>query len=233
MTKAIILAAGQGSRLLPLTADRPKCLIEVGGKAILDHQVDAVRAAGVQRIIVVGGYRVDKLATHLAARGDGVELRINPFWALSSSIGSVWAARDVLGDDFILLNGDTVYQPDLIRRGLDGMKDGVSLFVEPSAIPELDDMLVALDSDRIGQVGKTIDRALATHRSLGIVAAQRDEGAYRDMLDTVIACPDGPQSFHHLIVHELAQRQAVHPIVVADGGWVEIDRPEDIAGWKG
>ena len=56
--RAILLAAGLGSRLLPLTADRPKCLIEVGGRTILEHQVEALRMAGVGAITIVGGYRL-------------------------------------------------------------------------------------------------------------------------------------------------------------------------------
>jgi choline kinase len=233
MTTAIILSAGQGSRLLPLTADRPKCLIAVGGKAIIDHQLDALAEAGIAKAVVVGGYRIEKLAAHLAARGDGTELRINPFWALSSSIGSVWAARDVLDGDFVLLNGDTVYTPALIRDGLARAGEGISLFVEPINRAEGDDMLVSIADGLIRAVAKTLDPAYASHRSLGIVAARNDKGGYRSMLERVIAEPDGAQRFHHHIIHEIAQADPVHPVIVADGGWVEIDRPEDIAGWQG
>ncbi len=64
--KAIILAAGQGTRLLPFTREHPKCLVPVGGKAILDHQLEALAAAGVEDVLVVGGYRIDRLEEHLA-----------------------------------------------------------------------------------------------------------------------------------------------------------------------
>ena len=86
--KAIILSAGQGSRLLPLTANMPKCLIKIDGKAILDHQLDALKAAGVDHTVVVGGYRFEKLAAHVAARGDGTSVRLNPFWLAASSISA-------------------------------------------------------------------------------------------------------------------------------------------------
>lgn len=232
MTTAIILSAGQGSRLLPLTADRPKCLIEVGGKAIIDHQLDALDAAGVERLIVVGGYRVEKLAAHLLARKSRAELRINPFWEVSSSIGSVWAARDVLDQDFVILNGDTVYRPELLRDGLSRLKTGVNLFVEPLIKAEIDDMLVAVVGDRIRAVSKMLDLGRASHRSLGVVAGKGDRRRYVDMLDKVIGRHGGIQSFHHLVIHEIAQEEVVHPVVLG-GDWVEIDRPEDIEGWKG
>lgn len=230
---AVILSAGQGSRLLPLTIDRPKCLIKVGGKAIIDHQLDALAAAGVRRRIVVGGYRADRLAAHLAARGGDAELRINPFWAVSSSIGSVWAARDALAGDFVIVNGDTVYTPELIRAGLADDAPGIGLFVEPIAHAEQDDMLVAVSDGVVTAVAKTLDPAAAHHRSLGFIVARQDGGAYRAMLDAVIAREDGIRSFHHQIVHEIAQRQPVRPLLIRGGGWAEIDRPEDIAGWRG
>src|SRR5688572_7496408 len=109
--KAIILAAGLGSRLLPLTADRPKCLVPAGDRAILEHQLHALHAAHVTYVTVVGGYRFDRLEAFVATLCDELrpELIFNPFYAVSSSIGSVWAARDLLDGPFLLLNGDTIY----------------------------------------------------------------------------------------------------------------------------
>lgn len=233
ISRAIILSAGQGSRLLPLTADRPKCLIEVGGKAIIDHQLDALADAGLSNLVVVGGYRADQLATHLAARGNDAELRINPFWAVSSSIGSIWAARDLVADDFMIVNGDTVYAPALIQQGLSNLRQGISLFVERVAHAEYDDMLAWIEDDVVRAVGKTLDPSVAHYRSLGLVVGHRDGGVYRDMLDKVIARANGISAFHHQIVHELAQVGPVHPVVINTGHWVEVDRPEDIANWPG
>ena len=90
--RAIIISAGQGTRLLPLTMKAPKCLIEVHGRTILDHQIQALHAAGINEIIVVGGYRVAQIRDHLArlAAPPVVRLLINPFWSVASSIGSVW-----------------------------------------------------------------------------------------------------------------------------------------------
>lgn len=231
--KAIILSAGRGSRLLPLTRDMPKCLIEVGGRAILDHQLDALADAGVERRIVVGGYRIDQIAEHLDARGDGVELRFNPFWEVASSISSVWAARDLLTGGYAILNGDTVYEPKLLRSSFARIQPGVNLFVEPIVAPMLDEMRVEMDGDVVRAVAKTLDPARARFHSLGVIAGHRDNGSYGAMLDTVIRREAGIQSFHHGIVNELAQTETVHGVVVDAGHWVEIDRVEDIAGWKG
>lgn len=232
---AILLCAGLGSRLLPLTADRPKCLIEVGGRTILEHQVAALRAAGIAGITVVGGYRFDRLEAFVEARWDGEdrpELLLNPFYAASSSIGSVWAARHRLKAPFCLLNGDTIYDPSLVASGLSRTRRGVNLFVEPAPQPEVDDMLVRLDGQRIVAVGKDLPHSLARHRSLGFVAGDGNDG-YAEALDRVIRGVDGVQSFHHAVIDRLAHESVVHAVPFDGGLWTEIDRPEDIVRWGG
>jgi choline kinase len=232
---AILLCAGLGSRLLPLTADRPKCLIEVGGRTILEHQVAALRGAGAAGVTIVGGYRFDRLAAFVANRwagGDRPELVYNPFFAVSSSIGSVWAARPRLDAPFCLLNGDTVYDPALVADGLARTRPGLNLFVEPIAAPDVDDMLVRLEGETIVAVGKDLPPSLARHRSLGFVVGDGREG-YRGALDRVIAGVEGAQSFHHAIVDRLAHEGLVHAVPFTGGAWTEIDRPEDIVRWQG
>jgi choline kinase len=229
--KAIILSAGQGSRLLPLTADMPKCLIRIEGKAILDHQLDALAQAGVGRVTVVGGYRFDRLAAHVAGRGDGTELRLNPFWTVASSISSVWAARDQLSGNFAILNGDTVYSPDLLAQGFAACRAGISLFVQPIDAPDMDDMLVEVEDGMVRAVGKALDPARARYRSLGVIVGQGDEGRYRAALDAVITRESGILNFHHAIIGEIARTDGVRAIMLDRTDWIEIDRPEDIAAW--
>jgi choline kinase len=230
--KGIILSAGNGTRLLPLTAQMPKCLVDVGGRAILDHQLDALAAAGVAEAIVVAGYRGSQVVDHLADNPPPlpVTLILNPFWAVSSSIGSVWAARAHLAEPFCLMNGDTVFAAPIIAGALAASRAGIGLLVEPIAAPELDDMLVELDATRVRAVAKALDPVRAHHRSLGVVTSAGGE-AYRDALDAVIMAENGIQAYHHDIVARLAETVGVTAIVDRHGGWQEIDRPEDIERW--
>lgn len=233
--KAIILAAGQGTRLLPFTQAHPKCLVPVGGRAILDHQLDALAAAGIDDVLVIGGYRIDRLEQHLsqmaAARRPG--LLCNPFWSVANSIGSVWTARAQLARPFCLLNGDTIVAPGLIVQALADARPGVNLVIEPIADHAIDDMRVAVNDGRITRVGKDLGEGEAGHRSLGIIIA-RDGGGldYAAALDTVICEQGGAQRFHHAVVDHLARSGLVHPIVSAALPWIEIDRPEDIERWQ-
>jgi len=237
--KAIIIAAGHGSRLLPLTLETPKCLVPVGGRAILDHQLRAIEAAGIEAVTVVGGYRIEQIGEHLAARpengsGGGLttELVFNPFWAVGSSIGSVWAARAALTGAFVLMNGDTIFDPAVLAAAVTDARRGVKLVVDRLDAAEQDDMLVAVVDGRVRAVGKGLDPGRATHRSLGIVASTGG-GAYADALRAVIGGENGIHAFHHAIVDQLAGVDAVAAVVIPAGTpWQEIDRPDDIERWR-
>ena len=232
--KAIILAAGHGSRLLPLTLTTPKCLVEVGGRAILDHQLDAVSAAGFDGAVIVGGYRIDQIDAHLAARDGGLPttLVFNPFWSVANSIGSVWAASAHLDSPFALMNGDTLFDAAILRGARARSAAGVTLVVEPLEQPGLDDMLVEADGERVIAVGKHLVGHQATDRSLGLILSAGGT-AYAEALRAVIGEPDGLHAYHHAVVRRVAERSGVRALRIApDLRWQEIDRPEDIAQWQ-
>jgi choline kinase len=234
--RAIILAAGQGSRLLPLTADRPKCLVPVGGRTILEHQLLSLAEADIRDVSVVGGYRFDRLrefAERLPA-AERPRLIYNPFYAVSSSIGSVWAARRLLDEPFCLLNGDSVCEGAAMAAALGSLNAGVNLIVEPIGGAEHDDMLVRAEQGRVVEVAKTLDRATATHRSVGIVACpDADGGPYAAALDEIIGGPSGEQRFHHDVVNLLAHRGSVAAVEFPADAWQEIDCMADIDRWVG
>ena len=234
--RAIILAAGQGTRLLPFTRQHPKCLVPVGGKAILDHQLDALAANGIKDVLVVGGYRMDRLEEHLSHKPANARpgLLRNPFWPVANSISSVWTARHHLHEPFCLLNGDTLFSADLIAAALDHAMSGVNLLVEATDDFMLDDMLVAVEGTSVRAVGKALDEGItAAHRSMGFIIA-RGIGPmlYVEALDEVIGAEGGHGRFHHAIIDRLAWDGAVRAIEGDGSSALEIDRPEDIERWQ-
>ncbi|MCP3734375.1 NTP transferase domain-containing protein [Sphingomonas sp. RP10(2022)] len=232
--QAVILSAGIGSRLLPLTREIPKCLVEVGGRSILDHQLDALHAAGVAEATIVGGYRYRQIGAHLARSRPPLPVRLvfNPFWSVASSIGSVWMARDRLDAPFCLVNGDTVFAADLLAAAVRAPGEGTGLLVEPLAAPEPDDMLVTIANGQVCAVAKDLPYDVATHRSLGVIVSAGGDDYVR-ALESVIARPGGLDAFHHAVIAELAGYAPVRAIVAGEGAWQEIDRPDDIAAWTG
>ncbi|HTT96866.1 MAG TPA: nucleotidyltransferase family protein [Rhizomicrobium sp.] len=109
-TRAMVMAAGLGTRMRPLTNDRPKPLVQVMGKALIDHAIDRLVAAGVTLIVVNAHYKSDQLKAHLAARKD-VEIRISDEHdeILGTGGGIVKALPNFEGEPFFVLNSDSVW----------------------------------------------------------------------------------------------------------------------------
>src|SRR3712207_3990218 len=109
MKKAIILSAGQGSRLGQLTVDRPKCLIDFGGRTLLDRQLDTLAANGVEEAVVVTGFRdalIEEALERRRTAGEGPATRtvFNPFYKVADNIGSLYMARAELAGDTLVWN---------------------------------------------------------------------------------------------------------------------------------
>ena len=114
---AVILSAGQGKRLLPLTADQPKCAIPIHGRAFLEWQITELMKCGISPIYVVVGFGAATVE-HLIgnhANHRGIHTLYNPFYALADNLISCWTARNEMQGDFILLNGDTLFEPEVLK----------------------------------------------------------------------------------------------------------------------
>ena len=107
---AVILAAGQGTRLRPLTDNRPKCMVEVAGTAIIDRQMETLKACGVENIVIVGGYLHEKLPK------DGVVKVVNPKFADTNMIYSLLCAKDYLKGDVIVSYGDIFFDNSVLKQ---------------------------------------------------------------------------------------------------------------------
>ncbi|WP_439856378.1 NTP transferase domain-containing protein [Pseudomonas yamanorum] len=109
--RVIILAAGQGTRLRPLTNDKPKCLVELNGRPLLHRQLDILRAAGLTEIALVGGYRADCL------EGQGVEVLYNHHFATTNMVSTLFCAQEwmVDGEDLLIAYGDIVYELSVLE----------------------------------------------------------------------------------------------------------------------
>ncbi len=111
---AMIMAAGKGTRMMPLTADRPKPLVEVAGTALLDHVLDHLRAAGVGRIVINAHYRASQVEEHMAAHAADFQVAISDErdLLLDTGGGLVRALPLISDDSFICVNADNWWTDD-------------------------------------------------------------------------------------------------------------------------
>nr|WP_047165787.1 phosphocholine cytidylyltransferase family protein [Sphingomonas sp. Y57] len=232
MKKAIILSAGQGSRLLPLTADQPKCLIDFAGKSLIAWQIGALVANGITEIAVVTGFRDEKLAAALAAidqPGTTIRTRFNPFYKVADNLGSCWIVREEMDQDFIILNGDTLVSPEIVGRLIAGATAPITVTIDVKESYDLDDMKVQRDGDRLLQIGKRLEPHETNAESIGMLAFRGDgPGIFRDQVEAMMRTPEGVLNWYLKAIHALAPSGVVGTVSIEGLPWAEVDFPEDL-----
>ncbi|TFI58891.1 phosphocholine cytidylyltransferase family protein [Sphingomonas parva] len=228
--KAILLSAGKGSRLLPLTADRPKCLIEFSGKSLLEWQLDTLLAAGIGEIVVVTGFR-EELVEAVAATRAGVRTLFNPFYHVADNLGSVWMARHELSGELLLLNGDTLVSPALLARVLAAGGGPIAVTTDEKPSYDADDMKVLTEGDRLLRIGKTLEAGLYNGESIGLLAFRGGgAGQFAAKVEAMMRRPEGTRRWYLRAIDELAQEGAdVRTVSIRGEDWQEVDFPEDLA----
>lgn len=224
--RAIILAAGKGARLAAAAGDGPKCLARVGGITLIERQIGALRCAAIRRIAIVVGHRADMVRS---ACGDDVEYVENPRYAVTNSLYSLWLARDLLLDGFIVLNADVFFHPQLLADLLRARHDDALLidYCDPALPLGEEEMKVTVKAGRVTDISKTLDPRLADGENVGIVKFGA-AGAVKlvDLMHQLIAagCRGcwAPRAFR-----EFAVRWPLHAIGTRGFPWIEIDSPED------
>ena len=116
--RVLILAAGRGRRLMPYTADRPKCLVEVGGRPILFYQLRALEKHGIENVVIVVGYQAEKIKDYVRDNFSGlkVEFVYNPDYLSTNDIYSLYLARSYLNDGVIILDSDVLFHSKMLSE---------------------------------------------------------------------------------------------------------------------
>ena len=232
--KVIILAAGQGSRLLPLTQNLPKALLDIHGQTLIGRQIDAFTACGVRSFVVVTGFRPDLMDEALKRIGErnGVQIRTihNPFYAVADNLASCWMARHEMDGDFIQVNGDNVFRADLAERLLRADEAGIIATIARKGSYDADDMKVIERDGRLLRIGKELPLGEVNAEALGFYVF-RGEGVarYRATLEEMIRQPEGLHQWFPAAIDRMAHETAVKTLDVTGLEWCEVDYPTDLA----
>lgn len=225
-TTAMVMAAGLGKRMRPLTATRPKPLIPVAGKTLLDHTLDHLRAAGVKRAVVNVHYLADTLEAHLRSVV-GLEIAVSDERVeLLETGGGLMKARPLLGDAPIyVVNSDNYW--------LDGPVDALSLLAARWNPAEMDVLLLVVPLARAhchrgqGDFHLAADGRIAGRRRHGRMAPFVYIGVQILNPAVLVDAPEGP--FSTMLFWERAIAAGRAYAVVHQGLWVDVGTPEAIA----
>lgn len=233
--QAVILAAGMGTRLGSLTRNTPKSLLDLGnGFTVLESQLAALNQAGIRDIVVVEGYLSEQIEAKVKTlNGLNLTLVYNPFYKTTNNLVSLWMALPHLSGDFISINGDDVFHPDVISALMDSPGEVVMTTDRKDRYDE-DDMKVLLVGERVLKVGKEIPVDEANGESVGIIKyVGRGSTRMRETLSRMVRQEANHHVFYLKAIQEIID--SGFPVVSCEiprEMWTEIDFHQDLANLR-
>lgn len=229
--KAIILSAGQGSRLGHLVDDKPKCLIDFNGRTLLDRQLDTLEANGIHEAVVVTGFHDELVNQAIGRRSGGPAVRTiyNPFYKVADNTGSLFMAREELAGDCLVWNGDTLVSRTLMARVIGNDRAGICVTIDRKDSYDEDDMKVVEQGGRLKAIGKRLPLDTVNAESIGLLAF-RSGGAdqFREAIERAIRTPEGTTIWYLRVIHQVAQSGDVWTLDIKGEEWGEVDFPADV-----
>ena len=229
--KAILLGAGRGRRLGPHTEDCPKSLVPFGGKRLGDFALDAMARAGIEDVVYVGGWQVERVR----AVYPSLTYVVNERWAETNILASLFCAREHMADGFVSTYTDIVYPADVVLRLRDA-PGAIALAIdtawraryrERTLHPETDGEKVRCSGGRVVQIARNIDPAAAHGEFIG-VARFTAEGA-RLLCEHHAKAALGPDAYFIVLLQKMIEAGVEMTHVDLPGGYWEVDTEEDYA----
>ena len=228
--KTVILAAGAGSRLKPLTDHTPKCLLKVGGKCILEMTVENLLATNNSDIIIITGYLENKIREFLGKRFPQLKIAYinNSFYASTNNILSLWLAKDaVLGDDMMMMDSDIVFDKRIITKLQNsGYRNCLALKQH-----DVHDEEIKVKTDpqgRVIEISKEVNLSEAAGESIGIEIFGKE--ALKELyfiLDRKVVTEKKVNQFYEAAFQELSEND-LYIVDTTEYFCMEIDTEEDL-----
>ena len=231
--KGIILSAGQGRRLLPLTTDLPKCLLRIGGRTVLEWQLRMLAAAGVHHVVVVVGFgaaEVERQLADITPPGMQVRTLFNELYDRADNLVSCAVASPEMGEDFLLLNGDTLADSTVVDAPAgepgDAGRDGGG--AQGRVRRRRHEGELRRWPGHPGREGSRRRTRPTARRSASRSTAAAGPELFTQALDEILREPEGSRRWYLSAVNLLAGRGQVHAVGVEGARWAEIDYLHDL-----
>lgn len=239
--KAIIIGAGRGRRLMPTTADTPKCFADIGGRRILDWTVEAFTKNGIDDICFIGGYQIDKVRQAYPQ----FTFRHNRDWEHNNILASLMHAEDQMGGPFICCYSDILFTPEVVRLLLASSADQSVVvdtawrdrYTHRTEHPEDDAEKVSIDNGRVTRIHRGIPPEHATGEYTGIAKFSTAGAALlKEHYHTARGKYAGKpfreaavfeKAYKILLFQEMIEAGVPFTPVLTHGGYMEIDTQQD------
>jgi L-glutamine-phosphate cytidylyltransferase len=221
--KVFILAAGVGSRISRLSQGKPKCLLKIEGKTLIDRMVERLNRKGLDDITLITGFKNELIEAEL---GDRVRYVHNPFYHVTNSIASLWFARDLLEGDILVTNGDLFYEDSLLDVLLEE-KHNPFMFSDSTRIEDAD-YRFRLDGDKIVGYGKDIPVADTDAEYVGMaVIREAFLPKFKERLLAKIHKQEAGDWWEDVLYSFIPEGVPIYHRDIAGIFWAEVDYVED------
>ena len=218
--QAVILAAGKGTRMG--IKDVPKCLLKIGNKTIIEHQIDYLRNIGCKKILVVTGYNSNKIKNTL---GNSAEYIFNKNFENSNNMYSLWEAQNFIDDEFICIYGDLFFHKKILEKCV--LSEGnIVLAVERNLRTET--MKVKIENGKIAQVNKEIDSKNADGNFIGMAKFSKNSKKYLFQSIKELMKKGNEDAYYTLAIENLIKQEKIVNFIETEGlPWLDIDTNEE------
>lgn len=222
--KSIILAAGIGRRLLPLTEDKPKCLLKVGSKSILEYQLQNLAKCKIQEIVIVTGHGLAEVKD--ACKTDVVFIH-NEYYASTNNIYSLWLAKDQAKEGFILLNGDVFFHEKILKN-LIASKYSDCLAIDNYKELGEEEMKVKINSGILYEINKTMPPSKSDGEYIGLAkfSSEGSKMLFNEIEKFINRSELGV--WYENAFQEMMRHYALRCVSTEGLPWIEIDDHSDL-----
>lgn len=232
--KAIILAAGVGSRVRPLTDNTPKSLLKIGDKPILQRMIENIESVGIKDIFIVSGYLEDQIKDFTTSKFPNLNISFirNDKYLTTNTGYSLMMTKDfVNGDDFIKFDADVVFEKEVLTKIIDDTHP-TCLLIDKNIHLDKEEVKVICDEDnKVLKVGKKLDPKLSKGESIGIEKISKKAGKLLfEILENLMRDEKNYNEYYDDSYTTLVEKGIpFHAVDITGLKWVEIDTHEDYA----